>query len=305
MQNSYDSAQFKLFYQQYIHPLLLVLESDRIKQYRLILLLALSGVFLAIYLTSVQIWMFTFFGLFLFVFTLFFVYYRIIFFRIKIKSSIINELVKFIKEEKNYLNLHYQPNGSIHKDVIRHSQIYSNLKHLNGEDYFNGSIDQSNFQFSEIGIKTEKWSSQYNFNGCLIHIQSPTIKKGNILATPQKYKHLYAKSIKNHIRLGAKPLPIVTNKKEELWTVYMSKVEENNPTYHTDIEQLIDAIQWLEKYKVIFSKYDNEIFISIDNVPNLFEPKWWKPLTNFENVEQYLKELTLILNTIEEINQIF
>ena len=196
MQNAYHD--FRLFYNQNIHPELLHLEQRRRRLVRLLslsVLLLAGAVALQIF---VGVFVFTLFLLIPVAMWMSYLAFRVRVFFQEFKPRIVGLILDFIDNDVNFSFDSYDPKGSISKKQFLESRIFTTADDFFGEDLIVGQVRETPFELSELRVRefsAARNRLDYVFRGVfLIGDYKRWDLHGGVLVLPDAYRKYLSRS---------------------------------------------------------------------------------------------------------------
>jgi len=295
------------FYQSTLLPVLRPFEERRIKLSSNIKMLI--GTSLAIIASAVTLRFTAGFGVFLLVifsiwfiitaYTCFTLYSG---FRNEFKDKVISPLVKFIDKDLNYSKEMYVPQG-----IFNQCRIFLQTPdRYTGEDYIFGKQGKTEIQFSEIHseYKTNTTDSKGQ-----THTQWHTIFKGLFFVadfnkefsgstvvlpdTAEKLFGFLGKAMQSMNISRDKLVKLEDPEFEKEFAVYSDDQVTARYILSTSMMEKLTAYKRSSGHPVYISFVSGRIFVAISIAENLFEPKIFGSLVDFEAVKKYYESLEL------------
>ncbi|MBP7184469.1 MAG: hypothetical protein KBA06_03095 [Saprospiraceae bacterium] len=296
---------FELYIKSEIEPLLSQLEKNRKTFFRITYVVAFLVVAMLIYFTSLQQWVVTLLSLSLLVVAYFIIDYYIQLFRRNYKSQIINKVLEFIRHEHGNIPLYYEPRGSIHPTILKESKIFFDKKYIvKGEDYISGTINNKNFEFSELRLLRQRWEKTFLFKGWFLRKETINIQHDNLslMILPTHSKNHYIATIKKYLHEGAKEVVLISDPNEQQWSCYTTLPEDHQAFRLQNIAQIIGSLSQFYHYGTIAYFHHQQLYLALYDVPDILEPVWWKPLMSEQSIKQYYFDLNKLINSIVSLD---
>jgi hypothetical protein len=183
---------FRLFYNQNIHPELLNLERRR---RRLIRLFSLSAVLLlAVILLQTYIQIFVVNLLLLIPVGLWMTHigFRIQVYYQEFKPRVVNLILDFIDNDINYGSFQYDPKGAISKETFFASKIFTHADEYEAEDRITGQVRELPFELCELRVREfsdVRTRLDYIFQGVFLWGDFRRVDmQGGVLLLPDAYR---------------------------------------------------------------------------------------------------------------------
>jgi hypothetical protein len=222
------------------------------------------------------------------------------------KSLVIEKIVRFIDE-----NLNYNPKGYIPKSTFMLSKIFTTKPNIyKGDDFVSGKVGATQIQFSELNAVHESGSGKNK--------HSVTVFKG-IFFVGDFNKHFIGETIvlpdtaeKLFGRLGQKLqslnvfrgelVKLEDPEFESHFVVYGSNQVEARYILSTSLMERITEFKKKTGKKIYLSFIGSMVFVAVSYSRNLFEPKLFTTLLDFEPIKQYYQDLQLIIGIVDDLN---
>jgi hypothetical protein len=222
------------------------------------------------------------------------------------KSNIIGQIVKFIDP-----NLSYIQNGKIKQSTFQNSEIFKTKPNrYKGDDYVRGTIGKTQIEFSEIDAKYESGSGKEK--------RTETVFKG-IFFVGDFNKHFTCKTVvlpdtaENIFGSFGKMFQAWNLTRDQLIKLEDPEFEKNFVVYGSDQIQaryilstsLMARITDFKKksgQKIYLSFISSKVYVAISYTKNLFEPKIFSTLMNFELIREYFEDLQLATGIVDDLN---
>jgi hypothetical protein len=295
---------FRLFYNQSIHPELMHVEERRqalvSKIYQMMALMVfvvVFGWFLGIFLVNLLIMIGVGLGL-SHLATEVRLFYQ------SFKPRVVNALLDYFDNGVNYSNLNYNAAGSIPREVFLASGLYvCSAEEYEAEDYISGKIREMPFELCELrvaDISPVRSGMETVFKGVFIvaNYLRPEMR-GALFILPDVHRKFHAQSTRAADRSGARRLD----------NQLLPEFESIFDTYATasirPTQVLTEAFQrsLIEFYRqtgrnIALSIVNSQLYIALHQDEDLLEPSLWKSNTSFEQMNQYQKDLQQVFAVI-------
>jgi hypothetical protein len=222
------------------------------------------------------------------------------------KQLVIARLVKFVDS-----GLSYNPQGYISQTIFMMSKIFlTRPNRYKGDDLVSGTIGQTKLQFCEINAKHESGSGKNRrvkkvFKGLFFMGEFNKIFTCRTVVLPDKAEKMLG-------FIGQK-FQSMNISRDELVKLDDPEFEKNFVVYSTDqIGARYILSTSLMKRIVDFKKKTNQdislafvgtrVFISVSYDRDLFEPRIFRTLLDFEPVREYFEDLQLAIGIVDDLN---
>ena len=222
------------------------------------------------------------------------------------KQLIIARLVKFIDE-----GLTYDAKGFIDKPTFMFSQIFKiGPNKYKGDDLVEGTIGKTKIRFCELDAKYESGSSKNRtvktvFKGLFFIGDFNKHFKGQTVVLPDNAEKLFG-------RLGQK-LQVMNFTRRQLikmddpdfekhFVVYGNDQIEARYILSTSLMSKIVDLKNRTKKEIYLSFVGSMVFVAISYRKNLFEPRVFRTLLDFEPIQEYFEDLQMAIGIVEDLN---
>jgi hypothetical protein len=310
MQNAYHD--FRLFYNQNIHPELLHLEQRRL---RLLRLLAVSGVLMA-GVAAMQIF------INIFVVTLLLlipvgVWMSYLLFRVQVfykefKPRIVGLILDFIDNDVNFSFEGYDAKGSIDKKSFLESRIFTVADDYAGEDLIRGQVRETPFELCELRV--HEFSPARNkldrvFRGVfLIGDYKRWDLHGGVLVLPDTYRKYLSRSERAfHLVGGRRVKDNLLPEFEAFFDTYATSDIKIHEVISEDMQRAMLKFreQFLKKNRqkeIYFSIIADKIYIALTQDKDLLEPSLFRSNANFDSISEFYSDIHLLLQVVLDVD---
>ena len=222
------------------------------------------------------------------------------------KSVVIDRIVRFIDE-----NLTYSPKDCIPKSVFMLSKIFTTKPNrYKGDDLVCGKVGATQIQFSELHAEYESGSGKNRhrytvFRGIFFVGDFNKHFTGQTIVLPDTAEKLFG-------RLGQKLqslnifrgnlIKLEDPEFESHVVVYGSDQIEARYILSTSLMARITDFKKKTGKKIHLSFIGSMVFVAVSYTRNLFEPRLFKTLLDFEPVRQYFEDLQLAVGIVDDLN---
>jgi len=222
------------------------------------------------------------------------------------KHIVIGAIVKFLGDDLNY-----EPGGFIEKHLFMMSKIFTTEPNIyKGDDLVRGNIGATKIRFSELNAVHESGSGKNRsrvtiFRGLFFTGDFNKNFTGKTIVLPDTAESLFGS-------LGAK-LQSMNIFRGQLIKLEDPLFEQQFVVYGDDqiearyilspslMSRIVDYKQKSGK-KIYLSFVGSMVFVAIWINRNLFEPKIFNTLLDFEPIRQYYEDLRLAVDIVEDLN---
>jgi hypothetical protein len=225
---------------------------------------------------------------------------------VKFKSNIIGRIVKFIDP-----NLSYIQNGKIEKETFMDSDIFKTKPNqYEGDDYVRGTIGKTPIEFSEIDAEYESGSGKDKrtvtvFKGLFFiadfnkHFTCKTVVLPD---TAESLFGSFGKMFQAWNLSRDQLIKLEDPEFEKLFVVYGSDQIQARYILSTSLMARITDFKKKTKQKIFLSFIGSKVYVAISYTKNLFEPKIFSTLMNFELIREYFQDLQLATGIVDDLN---
>ncbi|AQQ70214.1 hypothetical protein SMSP2_00557 [Limihaloglobus sulfuriphilus] len=222
------------------------------------------------------------------------------------KNTVINRIIKFIDPQ-----LHFEPYACIPSHVYDASDIFqTRYDEYKGEDLVEGTVGKTPMSFSELHteyITRHKNRKQHHtiFRGLFFVAEFNKHFEGKTLVLPDTAQKLFG-------RLGQR-LQSMNFTRDELVKLEDPEFERHFAVHSTDqiearyilstslMKRITDFKQRTGREIFISFRFES-IFVAIKYNKNLFEPKIFTTLLNFAPIREYYEDLAMAIGIVEDLN---
>ncbi len=294
---------FRLFYNQTIHP---ELQRIEIRRKRLIILLFISIfigavlILLGVYIQSFLIILYILLGIGILIIYLI---YRMRKFKKHFKPKIVELILQYLNQEMSYSNLVYHPYQTVEIQKILDSELFQeSLDNFQGEDYISGTVGNSPFEFCELEIASESKIRPTMiplFKGLFTIAVLPFSINDHLVIIPKEEKVFLSKTIKHFHRIGLKNVKLDKKDKNfnDSFLVFSNYDYTFNKIMANPIKQKL--IQKLENdtfsYLVI---KNNLLYLALSQEKDILEPRLWKTNIDFKLIQSFIEDIQSMFDLI-------
>lgn len=301
--------EFRIYYNQTIHPELMRLEQLRLRLVRLLIFsfFLIGGVvFLQFY---VNIFLITLVLLIPITLYLIYLFYQIRKFQLTFKPRIMDLILNFISEGLNYEELHYDSKRSISKDRFKKSGIFVTPAQVyEGEDYISGKVGETHFELCELNVRETspvETGLNYVFKGIFLYAEFPEETEGSLMLWPRQARQFLTRAIRHYTWEGGENVDheILNPKFRELFMAYAMP-----DTYVVGImsdpmqEAIVQYIELTGK-EIYLSFMDQEIYAAITEPKDILEPSIFRSNLSFDLVREFFEDIHLAISIVRDFDQ--
>jgi len=233
-------------------------------------------------------------------------------FKADFKRKIIGAVARFCDP-----SLSYRPESCISEGAFRESRIFlTGVDRYHGEDYISGRVGETEIEFSEVHAEYKTTtrnskghtSTSYHtiFRGLFFIGDFHKNFRGVTVVLPDTAEKAFG-------WLGQKLQEWNITRSEELVKLEDPEFEHEFVVYSDDqvearyvlssalMRRIVDFQREMER-TVYLSFVNSKVFVAISMSRNLFEPRIFKTVLDFELLREYLGEMELALGIVEDLN---
>ena len=303
---------FRLFYNQSIHPELLHLEYRRRRLVRLLLL----SVLLVAGVVAVQVYIQIFFITLLLLIPvgcwMAYLVYRVQIFYQEFKPRVVGLLMDYIDNDVNFRFDGYYPNDFIPKSRFLESKIFTVATDYQGEDLFRGQVRETPFEVCELRVR--EFSAVRSrldrvFNGVfLVADFQRWDMHGQLLVLPDAYRKYLSRSERAfHRGSGRRVQDHLLPEFEAFFDTYATPDVRVQSVLSEDMQRAILQFrlrfQEINREKEIyFSIIGDKIYLALTQDRDLLEPSLFTSNVSFEAVREFYEDLRLLLEVVLDVD---
>ena len=303
---------FRLFYNQNIHPELLNLEQRR---RRLVRLLGLSVVLLAgVLLLQLFIGIFLITLLLLVPVGLWIAYlvFRVQVYYQEFKPRVVGLILDFIDNDVNFSSLKYVAKGSVSKAKFLSSKIFTHADEYLAEDYISGQVREMPFELCELQVREfshVRTRLDYVFRGVFLvgDFRRPDMR-GGVLLLPDEYRKYLSRSERAfHVLGGRRQRNNLLPEFEAFFDTYATPNVRLQDVLSEELQQGIlkfrQHFQESNREKEIYlSIVNDKVYIALTQDKDLLEPSIFQNTVSFEMVQEFYYDIGMLLNILLEMD---
>ena len=310
MQSAYHD--FRLFYNQNIHPELLHLEQRR---RRLLRLLALSGVLVAGVVALqifIDVFVFTLLVLIPVALWISYLIFRVQVFYKEFKPRIVGLILDFIDNDVNFSFEGYSPKGFISKKSFLESRIFTSADDYEGEDLIRGQVRETPFELSELRVQEfspARSKLDYVFRGIfLIGDYKRWDLHGGVLVLPDAYRKYLSRSERAfHLVGGRRVKNNLLPEFEAFFDTYATPDVRIQDVVSEDMQHVIlrfrqEFLKNNRQKEIYFSIIADKIYLALTQDKDLLEPSLFASNANFETISEFYSDIRLLLEVVLDVD---
>lgn len=306
------NPDFRLFYNQYLHPELLHLEQRRRRLLRLLLL----SVLLLLAVLALQVWVrILVVTLILFIpvgLWISYLGFRVSVFYQEFKPRIVELILDFIDNDVNFNFAGYTPKGFIPKEKFLESKIFTAADEYYGEDLIRGQVRETPFELCELRVReisSVRTKLDKVFYGIfLIGDFKRHNMHGGVLVLPDAYRKYLTRSEKAfHLMGGRRLKDNLLPQFETFFDTYATPDVRIKDVISKDLQEAV--LQFRQQFQLInrekeiyFSIIGDKIYLALSQDKNLLEPSIWGINARFETVREMYEDIRLLLDMVAKVD---
>jgi hypothetical protein len=303
---------FRIFYNQVIHPELLHLERRRRRLLRLMILLglmALGAIALQIY---VQIFLVTLLLMIPVGIGIAQIAFAIQTYLLEFKPRVVSLILDFIDNSPNFNDLQYDPKGFIDQEDFLSSGIFTTADDYAGEDMISGQVRETPFMLSELRVaefSDVRSNLDRVFSGIFLCADFQNLHlTGSVLILPDAYmKYLSRSERAFHREGGRRQHGVFLPEFETFFNTYATPDVRIQEVISEDFQRTIlefrQSFQLQNRQKEIyFSIIGDDLYIGLTQDRDLLEPSIWRSNANFATVSEFHQDIVTILDLVLKID---
>lgn len=306
---------FRLFYNQSIHPELLNLEQRRRRLVRLLglsVFLLLGVILLQVYIHIFVVTLILFIPIGLWIAYLGFrvqVYYQ------EFKPRIVGLVLDFIDNDINFGSFRYDPKGAIPLEQFLASKIFTRADEYEAEDMITGQVRELPFELCELRVREfsdVRTRLDYVFRGVFLRGDFLRVDmQGGVLLLPDTYRKYLSRSERAfHLIGGRRVQNNLLPEFEACFDTYATPNVRLQDVLSDDLQRAI--LQFRQRFQEVnrqkemyFSIIDDKIYIALTQDKDLLEPSLFRNTVSYEVVREFFEDINLlmeILRTVDVMN---
>lgn len=303
---------FRLFYNQSIHPELLHLEQRRRRLVRLLglsVVLLLGAVLLQVF---IQIFIVTLLLLIPAGLWMSYIAFRVQVYYQEFKPRVVGLVLDFIDNDINYGAFRYDPQGGIPKAKFLASKIFTKADDYAAEDLISGQVREMPFELCELRVQEfsqVRSRLDYVFRGVfLIGDLRRTDMSGGILMLPDEYRKYLSRSERAfHLMGGRRVRKQLLDEFEKVFDTYATPNIRIADVLSEDLQRGIlrfrEHFQTANRAKEIYlSIIDGKVYIALTQDKDLLEPSLFQNTVSFEIVQEFYHDIGMLMAILQEMD---
>jgi hypothetical protein len=303
---------FRLFYNQNIHPELLHLEQRRRRFIRLMWLAAILLIGIIFLQVFIGIFVVTLLLLIPVGLGVAYLAFQIQVFFQEFKPRIVGLVLDFIDNDVNYSFKEYKPKGSISKKQFLASRIFTGADDYAGEELIRGQVRETPFELCELRV--QEFSPVKNqldrvFRGVfLIGDFKRWDMHGGVLVLPDAYRKYLLRSAKQfHLMGGRRVSRQLLPEFEAFFDTYATPDVQLSDVISSDLQ--MEILQFRHRFlkvnrekDIYFSIIGDKIYLALTQDRDLLEPSLFANNVRFELVNEFYEDLKMLLEVVRAVD---
>ena len=224
----------------------------------------------------------------------------------KFKTDIIEKIIKSIDD-----NLNYSKFNSIRENIFKSSKIFlHSIDKYDGDDHVEGKIGETHLEFSEIHaqyVVHTKNGRQYHtiFKGLFLAADFNKHFKSTTIVLPDVAEKMFGNIgtfMQSMNKTRGDLVKLEDPEFEKYFAVYGRDQIEARYVLSTSLMKRIVDFKKKSGKSIYMSFVGSQVFIAIPYSRNLFEPRIFRTLIDFEPIKQYYDDLKLAIDAVEDLN---
>ncbi|HHQ45242.1 MAG TPA: DUF3137 domain-containing protein [Candidatus Altiarchaeales archaeon] len=228
------------------------------------------------------------------------------------KREVMDKIVKFIDP-----NLNYHPDQGVSRQTFKSSRIFlDRVDRFSSEDMVAGRIGKTLMHFSEMHAleKHETRDSKGRrhthyetiFRGIFFTADFNKKFKGTTIVLPDTAEGMFGsvigKALQSKNILRPDLIKLEDPEFEKYFVVYGDDQLEARYILSTSLMARLTDFRKKTGRKIYISFNRENIMVAIPYKKNLFEPRLFKTILEYAPVEEYFKDLSLVVGIVEDLN---
>ncbi len=302
---------FRIYYNQTIHPELLRMELKRKRVVRLsiistFLLLCLFTINLYINILAITLLVFIISS-----FYIGWIIYQARQFRFTFKPNVINLILYFLSDNLNYRNFKYDAKFFLQRSTFLDSKIFATPAiFYRGEDYISGSIGSVDFELCEIlvqDISPVNGKLQSIFKGIFLHSELQEEFTEILWIIPKNKKQFHLRAIEGLAIDGGQNVDHLLQDAPylEKFTTYATQNGNWKKLIPLEKQRMIAEFHERSQKDIYLSFVQNKVYLFLSEPKDFLEPYLLKSNVSFELVRDFFEDLQIVLTIVEDFDKLY
>lgn len=303
-----NPEEFRLFYNQTIHPELMRLDKQRLRMLRLIGFSAALMLGVGVLVYALSEFLFAALASLPFMFYIAMVAGRVRRFTADFKPKVVKLILDFIDDGPLFGDLRYDAKRKIPIDKFMRSQLFITRPAVyEGEDFIEGRIGDVEFELCEL--KVEEFSRVRQrlddvFRGVFLRAKFKYPSKGSVLVLPRARLPYLSETVKAYVRTGGQNMDAFI-KHQKFRETYITYGSRNTKVTDLLTEEMMGFILGYRKEKgeICMSILGENCYVGIWNHKDILEPKILQSNVSFELVRDFYDDIYLALYIVMALDR--
>ncbi len=225
---------------------------------------------------------------------------------IEFKSAIIRKIVRFIDE-----NLSYYPDRRIPRSTFMASEIFKTRPNrYKGDDYVAGKVGATQIEFSELHAVYESGTGKNKsrrtvFKGLFFNADFNKHFTCRVVVLPDTAEKLFGgfgKILQSWNLTRDRLIKLEDPEFERHFAVYGNDQIQARYILSTSLMARILDFKRKTNRKIYLSFVGSRVFVAVSYTRNLFEPRLFRTILDFELVREYFEDLQLAIGIVDDLN---
>lgn len=228
------------------------------------------------------------------------------------KQKVIQKIVKFIDP-----NLEYSHEKTIPRSTFVRSQMFLQTpERFSGEDYVSGVIGNTKIEFSEIHAEDKRETRDSEgrrrthyvtiFKGIFFIADFNKNFSGRTLVLPDTAQKMFGSMLGSMLQSANFMRPPLIKLEdpefEKFFVVYGDDQIQSRYILSTSLMNRITEFRKKTGRDIFISFLDNNIMVALPYKKDLFEPRLFRSIVDYSQVEEYFNDLQFVLSLVDELN---
>lgn len=304
--------EFRLYYVQTIAPELQRMERQRLGFLRLLVLSVFILGGLVAFQFYINIWVITLLLLFPHVAFIVYLIRQVQRFRNRFKPNVVELLLDFIDNGPNFdtnYPLSYAAEEGMTKALFNSSGIFvTPAPYYKAEDKIWGKIGEIEFELCELDVRENavvRADLDEVFKGVFLHAYFKAQVGGRMQVWPREQRQFLTKAIKDFTFEGGTNVDheIMNPEFRKLFMVYATPNTYVAGLLPETMQEAIVRYHTRLKRPLYFSYRQQDFFIAISQPKDLLEPFIFRSNLSFDLILEFMNDITLVLDIVNEFDQ--
>jgi Protein of unknown function (DUF3137) len=299
---------FRLFYNQSIHPELMYLENQRIGVVRRIYLCSFVALLLVLFAYLADIFLLSLFVLIGIGVMLSTLINEVRLYFQSFKPRVVTALLDFFDNGVNFSELVFAERGHIDRKVFLKSGLYiCSAETFLAEDFIQGKIREMPFEMCELrvqDISPVRSGLENVFSGVFIVADylRPDMR-GSIFIMPDVFRKHQAQSTRAaHLAHAKRVNNQLLDEFESIFDTYATPDMRPTDTISIPFQMALIEFYRTTKRNVSLSIIDSKLYIAMQQEEDLLEPKLWRSNVGYQQICDYHIDLQRLFSMIQAMD---